>query len=212
MCSTSMLCVPMSPSFPPYLSIPLLTRVQFPLRLQLLLDGLSLNLAKRKKLRSSRQRLQLVGLATHYFSAPRHTSCRLPAQPVDGKPTVELHGYSSSLHSVSDANGPSNPDPVDTMYLEHWLCHLCPSPEKKLLHRKTLWPTVKASIFEHPNTPCACSIPHMAIWPANHSEQWGTAPLGPGRLTSIDVRWTAVLLLSQENFPLGHVTCGKPSG
>ncbi|KAI3539595.1 hypothetical protein CSPX01_08811, partial [Colletotrichum filicis] len=68
---------------------------------------------------------------------------RLPAQPVDGKPTVELDGYSSSLHSVSDANGPSNPDPVDTMYLEHWLCHLCPSPEKKLLHRKTLWPTVK---------------------------------------------------------------------
>ncbi|KAK1470545.1 hypothetical protein CCUS01_06310 [Colletotrichum cuscutae] len=87
--------------------------------------------------------------------------CRLPARPVDGKPTVELDGYSSSLHSVSDANGPSppwssggehhgkpplmksNPGPVATMYLEHWLCHLCPSPEKKLLHRKTLWPTVK---------------------------------------------------------------------
>ncbi|KAK1483754.1 hypothetical protein CABS01_13906 [Colletotrichum abscissum] len=49
MCSTSMLCVPISPSFPPYLSIPLLTHVQFPLHLQLLLDGLSLNLAKRKK-------------------------------------------------------------------------------------------------------------------------------------------------------------------
>ncbi|KAG7044739.1 hypothetical protein JMJ77_0004201 [Colletotrichum scovillei] len=50
------------------------------------------------------------------------------------------------------------------------------------------------------------------LLPANHSEQWGTAPPGPGRLTSIDVRWTAVLLLSQENFPIGHVTCGKPSG
>ncbi|EXF79166.1 hypothetical protein CFIO01_13409 [Colletotrichum fioriniae PJ7] len=36
-------------------------------------------------------------------------------------------------------------------------------------------------------------------------------PPGPGRLTSIDVRRTAVFLLSQENFPIGDVTCGKPS-